>query len=792
MKRHPIKQHPIKHRRARARFFGWFDSVRGQCPGPVSEATKFHPALEALETRTLMAGDMTAAMGGMPHHNSFDAEDVNDDGGCTAADALAIINGLNGHQVDTTNFSDVNDDGQMTSADALQVINRLNAGPNFHRRHPDPTNPGGPPVAAGESRTIDGSGNNVTNTAWGSVGVDLLRTAPVGYGDGISSLAGADRPSAREISNAVSDQGGENILNAQQLSAMAYAWGQFIDHDMDLTPTQGLKGELLKIDVPTGDPSFDPLGTGTQGIYTSRSIFDAATGTSTDNPRQQINTITAWLDGSMIYGSDVTTAAELRTMSGGQLKTSDGNMLPLNDPAVLGGPALGMANDSHIVASNELFAAGDVRANENIELTSLHTLFLREHNFWAVKIAAANPSLTDEQIYQQARSIVIGEVEAITYNQWLPAILGGRTLTTYRGYNSNVNAGIANEFSTAAFRFGHSLLGDDVEFLDNDGNATQDEIPLAAAFFNPNVVKASGIDPLLKYLASDMAQELDTTVVDSVRNFLFGPPGAGGLDLASLNIERGRDNGLADYNTVRAAYDLTKVTSFSQITSDPELAARLQTLYGSVDNIDLWVGGLAEDHLRGSNVGPTFSAIIADQFQRLRDGDRFWFERVFSGRQLSQIENTTLSDIVQRNTGVTGLQSDIFHFRALAGGQVFFDANGDGLQNGRTERGLGGVTLQLLDENGEVAATTTTGRDGRFRFDHFGSTGDYQVQIVLPTGAVLTTGGLFDFHISTGGQSIRGLNFGLASLLKPKASSSTAVDPNADWAANVDSIFGGG
>src|SRR5581483_7537499 len=303
-------------------------------------------------------------------------------------------------------------------------------------------------------------------------------------------------------------------------------------------------------DVPKGDPSFDPTGAGDKGIYTSRSIYDSATGTGTDNPRQQVNTITAFLDGSMIYGSDTATAAKLRTMSGGLMKTSDGGLLPLNDPAVLGGPALNMANDSHIVTSDKLFAAGDVRANENIELTSLHTLFVREHNFWATKIAAANPKLTDEEIYQQARSIVIGEIESITFNQWLPAILGPGAIKSYRGYNPNVNPGIANEFSTAAFRFGHSLLGDDVEFMDNDGNSTQDEIPLAAAFFNPDVLKASGIDPLLKYLASDVAQELDTKVVESVRNFLFGPPGAGGLDLASLNIERGRDNGLADYNTV--------------------------------------------------------------------------------------------------------------------------------------------------------------------------------------------------------------------------------------------------
>ncbi len=785
---------------------------------------QIHPVLETLEGRSLMAvvadlnsdttstpsvhteltTTMPAAMPRGPRQNIVDAEDVDDDGDCTASDVLSVINAINAKSMDSLKgFVDVDGDGQCTASDVMRVINRINSG-NVQRPKPAPVPPSSP-VTAGESRSIDGTGNNVTNTSWGSVGVDLLRTAAAEYGDGIASPAGDGRPSAREISNAISDQGGETILNAQQLSAMAYAWGQFIDHDLDLTPTGGK--EVLKIEVPTGDPSFDPLSTGTKGIYTSRSVFNSATGTSADTPRQQINTITAFLDGSMIYGSDAEIAKALRTLSGGLLKTSDGDLLPLNDAATFGeGNTLDMANDAHIVSSNKLFAAGDVRANENVELTSLHTLFLREHNLWAAKIAAGDSTLTDEQVFQQARAIVIGEIGAITYNQWLPAILG-RPLTPYRGYNANVNPGIANEFSTAAFRFGHSLLGDDVEFLDNDGNEVADEIPLAAAFFNPDVVKETGIDPLLKYLASDTAQELDTEIVESVRNFLFGPPGAGGLDLASLNIERGREHGLADYNTVRVAYKLPAVTSFALITSDIELQAKLQELYGTVDNIDLWVGGLAEDHVRDGNLGPTFTAIIADQFQRLRDGDRFWYEGTFSGQQLNQIRNTTLADVIERNTDLTKLQDNVFYFKVAAEGQVFVDGNGDGMQNPRGEPGLGGVEIQLLDDEGAVLATTKTGRDGRYRFDRFGGAGDYSVQIVLPTNAKLTTDAALDFHLSTGGQNIRGLSFGLSLTNSttptppkppkpapppqhPKPRLAAAAAPT-DWSAAVDSVFGG-
>jgi peroxidase len=151
-------------------------------------------------------------------------------------------------------------------------------------------------------------------------------------------------------------------------------------------------------------------------------------------------------------------------------------------------------------------------------------------------------------------------------------------------------------------------------------------------------------------------------LIGSLRNFLFGPPGAGGLDLASLNIQRGRDHGLADYNAARKAYGLPEVKNFSEITKNTELQKKLKDLYGNVNNIDLWVGGLSEDHVVGSSVGPTFRKIIADQFERLRDGDRYWYQRVFSGDALAQIENTKLSDVIKRNTWITKLQDNVFFF----------------------------------------------------------------------------------------------------------------------------------
>jgi len=579
-------------------------------------------------------------------------------------------------------------------------------------------------MMSADFRSIDGTGNNLANLSWGSVGVDLLRKAAAAYADGASAPAGSTRPSARAISNAIAASGGE-LVNDRNMSAMVYAWGQFLDHDIDLTP--GGTGSF-NIAVPQGDVSFDPKGTGTQVIPLTRSLFDSATGTS--DARQQVNVITAWIDGSVVYGSDSARAAALRSLVGGKLKVGVDGLLPLND----GTTAFANANDAHLFPDDQLFLAGDVRANENIELTSLQTLFMREHNRQADLIAKQNPKLSDEEIYQRTRQIVIGEIQSITYNEFLPALLGTNALTRYRGYNASVNPGIANEFSTAAFRLGHSMLGDDVEFMDNDGNDVHDEVALSEAFFNPGLVKETGIDPILKYLASDRAQEIDNQVVGSVRNFLFGPPGSGGLDLASLNIQRGRDHGLADYNTARAAYGLPKVTSFAEISPDPTVQQALQDQYGSVDNVDLWVGGLAEAHVQGGSVGPTFAKILADQFQRLRDGDRFWFERVFSDRQLDQIRRTSLADLIARNTGTTNLQANVFFFDVTVRGTV------GGLAGRRGPSAAAGLSVQLLDGDGALVDSTTTDSRGGYKFDGL-DLGEYQVTVTTADGTTITPAG---------------------------------------------------
>lgn len=605
---------------------------------------------------------------------------------------------------------------------------------------------------AGDLRSFDGAGNNQLNPRWGAAGTALLRLVKAQYTDGIAAPSGAARPSARLISNTVAAHPvDEEMVIATHLSAFGYLWGQFIDHDLDLTTTASSAGSF-NVKVPKGDLQFDPLGTGTAVIPLNRSNF--APGTGVNSARQQVNSITAFLDGSMVYGSDASRAKALRALVGGRLLTSAGDLLPFNTTGLTN------ANDAHLFDADELFVAGDVRANENSELTSLHTLFLREHNRLAGLIAARNTGWTDEQIYQQARRLVIGEIQAITYNEFLPALLGPNALHRYSGYDPNVNAGVSNEFSTAAFRLGHSMLADDVEFITNEGEDAREEMALAEVFFNPAVVQENGIDTILKYLASSNSEEIDNIVVDGVRNFLFGPPGAGGLDLASLNIQRGREHGLGDYNSTRKAVGLAPVSSFNQITSDEELAAKLQSLYGSVDKVDLWVGGLAEDHARGSNVGVTFQRILVEQFTRTRSGDRFWYERDLKGADLRTVRGTSLAKIIAANTGISNLQPNVFVFDVQITGKIYNDHDGNG-QPGFGEAGIAGVTVELLADDGTVIDTVVTGRDGRYLITDV-SLGNFQVHAVLPANSLSAALATASIDVTRGG-TIGNVNFGLTS-----------------------------
>ncbi|MEM7562121.1 MAG: peroxidase family protein [Pseudomonadota bacterium] len=526
-------------------------------------------------------------------------------------------------------------------------------------------------------RSLDGTDNNISNPDWGAANTIQLRlTSPVyedGYGIPRSS---GNLPSARAVSNAVSAQS-ELTLNRQSASGWLWQWGQFIDHDLVLTHTS-TPAESYNIEVPTGDKHFDPYATGQQTISLTRSEYQL----DEYGVRQQKNQITAYIDGSQVYGSDSTRAENLRdTASGmGLLRTSlsyDSSevLLPLNTAGLenAGGPG---AN---------LFIAGDIRANEQLGLAATHTVFVREHNRIATELSlrldsgdaalidrfnlalASGVSDRDEFLYQAARTVVGAEIQKITYEEYIPALLGANALGGYSGYDETIDSGISNEFSTAAFRLGHTQLSPTLRRLNGDGSeAGAGDIALMNAFFNPEQAKIHGVDSLLAGLAYSQSEEIDTLIIDDLRNFLFGPPGAGGFDLASLNIQRGRDHGIQSLNGFRSSIGLDPYQDFFDLTGNQDLAAQFASVYQAVDDVDLWIGGLAEQQFGSSQVGETFNFILVDQFTRTRDGDRYFYEQASVLEDILLFDpnflSNSLSSLITQNTNLSGLSDDVFYY----------------------------------------------------------------------------------------------------------------------------------
>jgi len=511
-----------------------------------------------------------------------------------------------------------------------------------------------------EVRSINGIGNNEGNPVFGAVNDVQVRLSPATYNDGIGeplTTENSTRPNARVVSNELFAQD-DVVADRLNLSDFTWVFGQFIDHDITLVHNNA--AESLDIEVPADDLTFTP-GT---SIPMSRNAVVSGTGTEEGNPREYQNAITAFIDGSTVYGSTDEVANWLRTFEDGKLKVSSNEMLPWNTKDlsfndVVDAEAPQMDNNGGQLT--KFYIAGDERANENPLLLAMHTLFVREHNRQCDIEKQAHPGWNDERLYQSARRIVIAEIQNIVYYEWLPAL--GLKLAPYSGYKDNIAPRIFNEFSAAAFRMGHTLINSDIIRMTNEGKEVSGgNIQLRDAFFNPSVVNlAGGVDPYLKGMATQVQQDFDCKVIDDVRNFLFGAPGQGGLDLAAININRGRDRGLGNYNELRRQLGLPIFTSFEQLTDSPEDAATMEAIYNDIDNLDAWVGMLAENRAEGALFGQVVSVIMERQFQILRDGDRFYFENdQFTADELAAIRKVTMRDIIMNNSSIKLMQDEVF------------------------------------------------------------------------------------------------------------------------------------
>jgi hypothetical protein len=459
------------------------------------------------------------------------------------------------------------------------------------------------PIASGvssSSRAMDGSGNNAGNTSWGQAGTQYIRVAPANYADGVAKPVTG--PNTRYVSNRIFNDRAQNLFSENDVSQWGFVWGQFMDH------TFGLRQEVGGENAPIAFNARDRLEefTNTLGVIPFTRT-PAAPGTGVTTARQQINTVSSYIDGSSVYGDAPERLEWLRegpyngrlSDNGGRLLLDHG-YLPRRDARGNAATAPEMALMGRLAATpGRAMVAGDTRANENVALTATHTLFAREHN----RIVNALPSrLSGETKFEIARRIVGAEQQYITYNEFLPAF--GVELSPYQGYKDNVDATLSNEFAVVGYR-AHSMIHgqlepiappatyspEQVEAFEQEGIEVEDEdgvnvvvIPLNVAFGNPDLLAAVGLGPVLSGIGREPEYRNDELIDNQLRSTLFEIPVPGNptcldgptlpqcfegvVDLGAIDVERGRDHGMPLYNSLRTAYGLAPKQSFTAITGE--------------------------------------------------------------------------------------------------------------------------------------------------------------------------------------------------------------------------------
>ena len=344
-------------------------------------------------------------------------------------------------------------------------------------------------------------------------------------------------------------------------------------------------------------------------------------------------------------------------------------------PFILGTnqPSLPMINSPTgpvICMDPPCFLAGDLRVNEQTALTVMHTIWVREHNRIARVLRANNRQMSSDEIFETARSIVIAQIQKITYKDYLPLILGSaisRLIPKYKNYDPNIFPNVPNAFAAAAYRFGHSQIQPFFERLDeNYQSIPAGPLSLVDSFFNNSqFLEHGGTDPILRGLLATPARQVDEFLNTVITTMLFASGSSSpGMDLASLNIQRGRDHGLPTYLTWKQ-WAKTECNLESDFRNQLTRIRLLQT-YGSLNNVDLFVGGLAEEPVSGGIVGATFACIFSKTFTALRDGDRFYYENSasnkasFTAAQISEIEKVSLSRVICDNSGIPQIQRNAF------------------------------------------------------------------------------------------------------------------------------------
>ncbi|XP_022826330.1 chorion peroxidase [Spodoptera litura] len=531
-------------------------------------------------------------------------------------------------------------------------------------------------LAPNRYRSIGGECNNPTSSTWGAVLTGYERLLPPDYSDGTwairTSKSGAPLPSARTVSNALVLEGSHPNPTH---NLMFMQFGQFIAHDIsagvvftadngtaisccindgeDLLPPELTHFACAPITIDPDDQFYGQFRRKCINFVRTQiaPAHDCSVGYA-----KQMNGATHYPDLSHLYGSTEEKLSSLRDV-GGLLKVFNDygrDLPPLTERKECLSTKEGAA----------CFESGDNHGNQIISLTVLHTIFTREHNRLARALSAINPTWDEDKVFWETRRILQAEFQHIIYNEWLPLLLGPQIIKTFalspsEGYSSSydphANPSLSAEFSTAAMRFGHSVVDGRITIPSPKMGGIYETISIQELMFQPTRMRLRHfLDRLLIGLSTQPMQIVDPYVTEGLSRYMFHGGNPYGVDLAAINIQRGRDHGVQSYNQYRKLIGLDIFTDFQQFP--PNAAKRLITVYENPDDIDLWVGGLLEEPVEGAIVGPTFANIIADQFARHKHGDRYFYEHgpdvnpgAFTPSQLEEIKKVTLSRLICDN-----------------------------------------------------------------------------------------------------------------------------------------------
>ncbi len=586
--------------------------------------------------------------------------------------------------------------------------------------------------------SLDGAGNNTAHPTWGQAGTAYSRVAAARYADGRSApVAGLN---ARFVSNRTFNDVNQNVFSEDRVSQWGWVWGQFLDHTFGLAA-----GGTETANIPF--VASDPLESFTDTLGVIPFTRDAAVpGTGVTNARQATNTVNSYLDASAVYGSDAQREEWLRdgSVDGNVINNAATLLLPggyLPRRTTRGNPATApsmQVNGRLLANPNNAAVAGDVRANENLGLTAIQTLFAREHN----RIVSLLPSsLSAEDRFQIARRVLIAEQQYITYNEFLPAM--GVNLPAYTGYHQDVDTTLSTEFATVGYRAHSQIHGEfGIEVATGrytaaqldaframgieitvDGATTELSIPLNVAFFNPDVLPGVGLGPMLGSLAESQYNN-DSMIDNQLRSTLFQVPVSGNpdcldgptlpqcfsgvVDLGAIDIERARDHGIPSYNQLRQAYGLAAKNSFTAITGESTEAFPVDPLLTRGNEIN---DPQSLDFLSTADINGT-ATVVGDA-----DGSTAGVRRTTVAARLRAIYGSTAnvdgfvgmiaeqhlpgSDLGELQTAIWRKQ-----FSALRDGDRFFYGNDQGLSTILSTYGIDfhSTLAQVIARNTDLPA----------------------------------------------------------------------------------------